>query len=75
MKQEVLALVRSIAEDIPDDTSVDLIKEGLIDSPVMIELLTVIEEKYNIEFDGDDISKENFNCVDSMTELIKKFLS
>ena len=31
MKQEVLELVRSVAEDIPDDTSVDLIKEGLME--------------------------------------------
>lgn len=75
MKQEVLELVRSVAEDIPDDTSVDLLKGGLIDSPIMIELIMAIEEKYNIEFDGDDMSKENFNCVDSMTELIRKYLS
>lgn len=75
MKQEILELVRSVAEDIPDDTSVDLLEEGLIDSPIMIELIVAIEDKYEIEIDGDDINKENFNCIDSITELIKKYLS
>ena len=75
MKQEILELVRSVAEDIPDDTSVDLLEEGLIDSPIMLELIVAIEDKYEIEIDGDDINKENFNCIDSITELIKKYLS
>lgn len=75
MKQEILELVRSVAEDIPDDTSVDLLEEGLIDSPIMVELIVAIEDKYEIEIDSDDINKENFNCIDSITELIKKYLS
>lgn len=75
MKKEILELVRSVAEDIPDDTSVDLLEEGLIDSPIMVELIVAIEDKYEIEIDGDDINKENFNCIDSITELIKKYLS
>lgn len=63
---------------IPHD--VDLEKEELknyftyINSIRFIELITLIEHKYNIEFDSKDLTRNNTKTIEDFCNLVEKYL-
>lgn len=40
------------------------------DSMAIVTLIGEIEDQFDIEFDDDDISAENFETISSLTELV-----
>lgn len=55
------------------DENASLFEDGLnIDSLATVELISLIEDDFKIEFDDDDLNPENFENVKSITNLIKK---
>lgn len=49
-----------------------LLDEGWLDSLSTIELLTEIEKAFNITIDNDQLTHENFNSLQNITELVFK---
>ena len=74
MKETILSLVREYVDDVPDDTSVNLIEAGQLDSLAMLNIMSSLESEFEIEIDGEDISKRNFASIDSMAALVKKYV-
>ena len=56
--------------EIPENTSVNLLDSGIIDSFDIVDLIGDIEEQFDIEVDGDDIIPENFESVDAIVRFI-----
>lgn len=54
---------------IPDD-GVDLIETGVLDSLALIELLTALEQEFEIRFDLADLDPEQFRSVDAIAGLV-----
>ena len=54
------------------ENSVDFVKDELLDSFDVIELVSNIEKEFSIVIDGLDILPENFKNVDSIVEMIRK---
>lgn len=73
-KQKILNLLKEKKTDveISEDTSVNLLDTGVIDSFDIVDLIGSIEELFGVEVDGDDIVPENFESVDSIAKLIIK---
>tara|TARA_B110000003_G_C16603482_1_gene516586 strand:- start:699 stop:944 length:246 start_codon:yes stop_codon:yes gene_type:complete len=46
--------------------------EGWLDSLSTIELLTEIEKSFNITIENDQLTHENFNSLNKITELVVK---
>lgn len=60
-------------EDIDENSS--LFEDGLaIDSLAVVELISLTEEKFNIQFDDDDLTPENFINIKSLADLINQKL-
>ncbi len=55
------------------DNKKDLIKEEFLDSINYIKLFSVLEKKFNVEFDFTQISKIKKLSIDALDELIKKY--
>lgn len=74
VKQKILNLLKEKKTDveISEDTSVNLLDTGVIDSFDIVDLIGSIEELFGVEVDGDDIVPENFESVDSIAKLIIK---
>lgn len=74
VKQKILNLLKEKKTDavIPEDTSVNLLASGVIDSFDIVDLIVSLEEIFGIEVDGDDIVPENFESVDAIAKLVKK---
>jgi len=49
-----------------------LLDEGILDSLTTIELITKLEEIFNINIDSDDLNHQNFNTIENIVALVKK---
>jgi acyl carrier protein len=68
---ESLRLEEVKAQDIKDDEPLFSPTEGLgLDSLSALELLSAIEYKYNIRFEGDGSAKEHFRSVATLAAYI-----
>jgi acyl carrier protein len=68
---ESLRLEEVKAQDIKDDEPLFSPTEGLgLDSLSALELLSAIEYKYNIRFEGDGTAKEHFRSVSTLAAYI-----
>ena len=54
-----------------DDPDMDLVGSGLMDSLMLIELLTFLEQKYQITIDFADLEIDNFRSVNSITQFVE----
>lgn len=53
-----------------EDPDTDLVSDGLMDSLMLIELLTHLEEQYRITIDLADLDIENFRSITSITNFV-----
>lgn len=65
-------LEKETQKDIENDT-IDLIKNGFLDSFTMVRLISFIETELGIKVDMEELSPENFNSIDSIVKTIEKW--
>ena len=56
--------------DMDDDES--FLEAGIVDSLGVVELVSFVEETYNIEVPDDDIVPDNFDSVDNLATYISR---
>lgn len=74
MRNEILGLLNSMNEDADFESSENFIEDNLIDSFEIVNLVFKIEKFFSIEISGRDIIPENFVNINSITNLITKYL-
>ena len=74
MSKTVLEILKLIRPDIEPNEETDLIQGGFLDSFDIIELVTELDEEYNISIDCADVSATNFTSIKSIEILLKKYL-
>lgn len=57
------------------EPNASLYQDGIIDSMGTIELISFLENTYQIRFDDDELIEENFRSIASISELINKKLN
>lgn len=55
-------------DDLKDDVS--FLDEGIIDSTGILELVSFLEETFNLEVDDDDLVPENLDSLDNVTAFV-----
>ncbi len=73
MQEKLLEILRKVNKAIPDDPTVNLLANHLLDSFDMVNLVTDIEEEFSIELDPEDILPENFTSLQKIQELVEKY--
>lgn len=74
LNEQILKILQDINNDIPDDIEVNLLEKGIIDSFDMANIVSALEENFNIEIDGEDILPENFNSIINISKIIGNYL-
>ena len=59
-----------LEKEIADDF--DLMKRGIIDSLGLIQLISAIEEQFNIEVDFEDLDTEYITVIGSVSKYIEE---
>ncbi len=55
--------------------SQNLITAGILDSFSMIKLISFIESEFGVKPDMEELTPENFNSVETISEMAKKWKS
>ncbi len=72
MREKVLEILVEINEDIETYEGDALLEDGIITSLDIIEIVTALEEEFDIAIAAKDVTKENFASVDSICSIIEK---
>ncbi|SKB66972.1 hypothetical protein SAMN06296386_103307 [Lachnospiraceae bacterium] len=74
MRDEILKLLEETCPTIDFENEDALIDDGLLDSYAVLSIIGAISEKYDIEFEADDVLPETFNNLDCITKLVQEIL-
>ena len=69
---KLLEILEDIHPGVDYEAETGLIDGEIIDSVELMQIITEIEDNFDISIDMEDIIPENFNSAASMMELIKR---
>jgi acyl carrier protein len=70
---KLLGILETIRPESNFTASRDFIADGMLDSFDMVTLVATLDRTYQISIDGVDIVPENFQSLDSITALLRKY--
>lgn len=73
MKEKIITMLNELNEDFKSYQGENMLKDHILDSFAIMELIANIEDTYEIEIDADDIVADYFKTVDSILELVNKY--
>ena len=74
MREELLDLLETTCPKIDFENEEALIDDGLLDSYAVLSIIAAISEKYDVEFDADDVLPETLNNLDCICTLVQTLL-
>ena len=72
IKNTISEIVRELAQNPDIKYDQTLLDDGLIDSLTTIELISILEEKFNIQIDSEELNHHNFNTINNIANLIEQ---
>lgn len=72
MKEKIREILKGIRPEFEFDGNANFIEEGMIDSFDMVNLVSELEENFDITIDGIDILPENFGSLEAIEVLINR---
>lgn len=70
--ERLLELLEDIDADIDFKGSTTLIDDGILDSFAILEIVTEINDEFDVQIKASDIVPENFNSVEAMWDMIER---
>ena len=76
MKDKIIDIIVKVSYDtkIIEDNNIDLIKSGILDSLGFINLISMLEDEFDIEIQPTQIPSSMWRHVDSIVQLVKEKL-
>lgn len=76
MKDKIINIIVKVSYDtkIREDNNIDLIKSGILDSLGFINLISTLEDEFDIEIQPTQIPSSTWRHVDSIVQLVKEKL-
>ena len=72
MTQEFKNILLNINPTLFDNESVNLIENGVLDSLDLLNLITKLENHYNIKFEVNDMAANNFTSPETIWDIVNK---
>ena len=73
MEDKIIEIIINLTgfKDLKQNKNIDLIETEILDSLAFIELITSLEEEFNIEIQPTQIDPNTWRSVTKITELVK----
>jgi acyl carrier protein len=68
--EEILEILKNISNEPNLTINHLLLDEGIIDSLSTIELISILEDKFEINIGSDDLNHFNFNTISAISNLV-----
>lgn len=72
MEDKIIEILEGINPGADFNGSDDLIGDGIIDSFAVINLVSELEDEFDVEISVKDVVKENFQSVKAIAALIER---
>ncbi len=70
--EKLLEILKDIDPDIDYEIEDHLIDDGLLDSMQVLELVSTLEDEFDIEVTPTELVPDNFNSAESMWDMIQR---
>lgn len=74
MEERILEILAEINEEIMDYDGDNMYEEGVISSMDVVEIVSELENEFDIEIDIDDIVSKNFANKETIIALVESML-
>ena len=73
MREEILELIVRLTgnEELREDDNFDLIEDDILDSLAFIQLISELEDKFDIEIQPTQIDVDTWRSVDGIVRMVK----
>lgn len=70
--EQIVEIIREICPTIGELEGVKLVTDKIIDSVELVQIISDLEEAFQVEIDMEDIVPENFDTVEAIWKLIQQ---
>lgn len=70
--EQIVQIIREICPTIGELEGVKLVTDKIIDSVELVQIISDLEEAFQVEIDMEDIVPENFDTVEAIWNLIQQ---
>lgn len=76
MEEKVIEIIERVTDfkELSNNLEIDLIENEILDSLAFIELMTELEEEFDIEIQPTQVSPDTWRSVKTIIELVKKMM-
>ena len=74
MKEKILEILQDLRPELDFTESNDFIGDGYLDSFDMIGLVSALDKEFGISILGEDIIPENFANLESIINIVNKYI-
>lgn len=74
IKEEILDILQELHEDVDFEAERAMVDDKILDSFDLVTLVTELGDAFDVDITAKDFIAENFNDVDSLTEMIARLM-
>lgn len=75
MKEKIIEILESVRDDIHYENEKEMVDGGILDSFDIVGIVSELMAEFDIELSINDMTAENFNSVEAISELIDRILN
>ena len=72
MKEKIVSILQEINEDILEYEGSNMLEDEIITSLDMIEIVSALEDEFEISITAKYINKDEFATIDSICDLVER---
>lgn len=74
MEEKIIEIIENLTgyDKLKENVDIDLLENEILDSLAFIELMTTLEEEFNIEIQPTQVDPNTWRSVKKITELVEK---
>lgn len=74
MKEKIIEIVERVTgyKKLKENIDIDLLENEILDSLAFIELLTALEEEFDIEIQPTQVDANTWRNIDNIVELVER---
>ena len=72
-REKLLSALKEVRDDVDFEGQYGLVDEGVIDSLDLTQIIAALDEAFDIHIPAGEIEPENFNSVDDMLAMVRRY--
>lgn len=70
LRSSIVEVFVGMGKTLPDNPATSLLDAGTLDSISILELVNALEDRFDIEFEEDDLTLENFATLETIERIV-----